>query len=163
MLFRSTLGEVHVTDVHEKDGVIFHTCDKPLEVGQMVNGRIDWDRRFDHMQQHSGEHIISGILCADYHCDNVGFHLGADTVTIDYNADISWEQALAAERKANAVIWADRATEVAYPSREELEQLQYRSKKELTGQVRIVTFPAADCCACCGTHEIGRASCRERV
>ena len=118
----------------------------------MVLGRIDWARRFDHMQQHSGEHIISGILCADYHCDNVGFHLGADTVTIDYNADISWEQALDAQRKANQVIWADREVEIDYPSPAQLAALDYRSKKELTGQVRIVTFPEADCCACCGTH-----------
>ena len=108
-----TLGVANVTDVHEKDGVIFHTCDKAVEVGQMVLGRIDWARRFDHMQQHSGEHIISGILCRDYHCDNVGFHLGAETVTIDYNADISWEQALDAEQKANEVIWADQEVEIA--------------------------------------------------
>ena len=147
-----TLSGAHVTDVHEKDGIIFHICDKAVEVGQMVTGHIDWARRFDHMQQHSGEHIISGILCADYHCDNVGFHLGADTVTIDYNADISWEQALEAERKANEVIWADQEVEISYPSPEELAELDYRSKKELTGQVRIVTFPEADCCACCGTH-----------
>ena len=147
-----TLGDVEVTDVHEKDGVVFHTCDKPVEVGQMVTGRVDWARRFDHMQQHSGEHIISGILCRDYHCDNVGFHMGADTVTIDYNADISWEQALDAERKANEAIWADRAVEVTYPEKAALDALDYRSKKELTGQVRIVTFPGADCCACCGTH-----------
>ena len=118
----------------------------------MVLGRIDWARRFDHMQQHSGEHIISGILCRDYHCDNVGFHLGAETVTIDYNADISWEQALDAERKANEVIWADQEVEIAYPYPEELAFIDYRSKKELTGKVRIVTFPDADCCACCGTH-----------
>ena len=147
-----TLGDVHVTDVHEKDGIIFHTCDKALEVGLLVTGRIDWARRFDHMQQHSGEHIISGILCAGHHCDNVGFHMGAGTVTIDYNADISWEQALDAERKANEVIWADREVEIDYPSHEELAFINYRSKKELTGQVRIVTFPEADCCACCGTH-----------
>ena len=147
-----TLRDAAVTDVHEKGGVVFHTCEKAVEIGQTVMGRIDWARRFDHMQQHSGEHIISGILCADYHCDNVGFHLGADTVTIDYNADISWEQALDAERKANEAIWADRAVEIAYPSPEELATLDYRSKKELTGKVRIVTFPEADCCACCGTH-----------
>ena len=147
-----TLSGAHVTDVHEKDGIIFHICDKAVEVGQMVTGHIDWARRFDHMQQHSGEHIISGILCADYHCDNVGFHLGAETVTIDYNADISWEQALDAERKANEVIWADQEVEIAYPDSEELAFIDYRSKKELTGQVRIVTFPEADCCACCGTH-----------
>lgn len=147
-----TLGDAAVTDVHEKGGVVFHTCEKAVEIGQTVTGRIDWARRFDHMQQHSGEHIISGILCADYHCDNVGFHLGTDVVTIDYNADISWEQALDAERKANEVIWADRAVEIAYPSPQELAALDYRSKKALTGQVRIVTFPEADCCACCGTH-----------
>ena len=132
-----TLGGANVTDVHEKDGLIFHTCDKAVEVGQMVLGRIDWARRFDHMQQHSGEHILSGILCRDYHCDNVGFHLGAETVTIDYNADISWEQALDAERKANEVIWADPEVEIAYPYPEELAFIDYRSKKELTGKVRM--------------------------
>ena len=147
-----TLGGAHVTDVHEKGGVIFHTCDRAVETGSTVTGTLDWARRFDHMQQHSGEHIISGILCADYHCDNVGFHLGADVVTIDYNADISWEQALDAERKANEAIWADRAVEITYPEKAALDALDYRSKKELTGQVRIVTFPGADCCACCGTH-----------
>ena len=147
-----TLGGVRVTDVHEKNGVVFHTCDKAVEIGSTVTGTLDWARRFDHMQQHSGEHIISGILCADYRCDNVGFHLGADVVTIDYNADISWEQALDAERKANEIIWADREVEIDYPSPAELAALDYRSKKELTGKVRIVTFPEADCCACCGTH-----------
>lgn len=147
-----TLDGAAVTDVHERDGVVFHTVEKPVEIGQNVTGRIDWARRFDHMQQHSGEHILSGILCDSYHCDNVGFHLGADTVTIDYNADISWEQALLAEEKANAVIYADRPVEISFPNRQALAALDYRSKKELTGQVRIVTFPHADCCACCGTH-----------
>ena len=147
-----TLGGARVTDVHEKNGVVFHTCDKAVEIGSTVTGTLDWARRFDHMQQHSGEHIISGVRCADYPCDNVGLHLGADTVTIDYNADISWEQALDAQRKANEVIWADQEVEIDYPSPEELAALDYRSKKELTGKVRIVTFPEADCCACCGTH-----------
>ena len=146
------VGSVFVTDVHEENGVIFHNCEKKVEIGETVVCSIDWVRRFDHMQQHSGEHIISGILCANYHCDNVGFHLGADTVTIDYNTDITWEQALEAEYKANEVIWADQAVEISYPSSEALKNLDYRSKKELTGQVRIVTFPEADCCACCGTH-----------
>ncbi len=146
------LGGVRVTDVHERDGVVFHTCDGPVEPGAMVMGTIDWARRFDHMQQHSGEHIISGILCEKFHCDNVGFHLGAETVTIDYNAGISWDQALEAERLANEAVWADRPVEIFCPLPEELAELNYRSKKELTGKVRIVTFPGADCCACCGTH-----------
>ncbi len=149
---RGTLDGIPVTDVQERDGVIFHTLEKPVEAGAVVTGVLDWERRFDHMQQHSGEHILSGLLCARHRCDNVGFHLGADTVTIDYNADISWEEALAAERLANAVIWQDVPAEITYPDREALERLDYRSKKELTGQVRIVTFPGADCCACCGTH-----------
>ena len=147
-----TLNGIAITDVHEKDGVILHHAEAPLEAGAAVTGVLDWARRFDHMQQHSGEHILSGILCRDYHCDNVGFHMGTDTVTIDYNADISWEQVLDAERQANEVIWADRAVEIQFPTRDELARIDYRSKKELTGQVRIVTFPTADCCACCGTH-----------
>ncbi|MBQ9493625.1 MAG: alanyl-tRNA editing protein [Oscillibacter sp.] len=147
-----TLGGAAVLDAHERDGVILHTCDRPLEPGADVTGQIDWARRFDHMQQHSGEHIISGILCEMFDCDNVGFHLGADTVTIDYNAVIPWEAALEAEARANAVIWEDRETEITFPSREELEHMSYRSKKALTGSVRIVTFPEADRCACCGTH-----------
>lgn len=145
-------GEIAVTDVHEKNGAVVHTCAAPVEPGAVVTGVLDWARRFDHMQQHSGEHILSGILCRLYDCDNVGFHLGAEAVTIDYNADITWEQALEAERLANEAIWADRETEIFYPSPQELAALDYRSKKELAGQVRIVEFPEADRCACCGTH-----------
>lgn len=146
------LNDTSVTDVQEREGVIFHNVDQPLETGETVTGIIDWPRRFDHMQQHSGEHILSGILCRDCRCDNVGFHMGADTVTIDYDAEISRQQALKAEQEANDIIAADKPVEIAYPSREELKTIHYRSKKELTGQVRIVTFPGADCCACCGTH-----------
>lgn len=146
------LGGVPVTDVHEKNGVVFHSLEKPVEIGAVITGQIDWARRFDHMQQHSGEHILSGILCRTYHCDNVGFHMGSEVIEIDYNTELSWAQALAAEAEANAVIWADEAVEIAYPAPAELANINYRSKKELTGQVRIVTFPAADCCACCGTH-----------
>ena len=147
-----TLGEARVLDVHEKDGVVTHLCDQALSEGAEVSGRIDWVRRFDHMQQHSGEHIISGLLCSTFHCDNVGFHMGADVVTIDYNAPITWEQALEVERRANAYIWADHPIRIWYPSAEELAALPYRSKKELTGAVRITEFPGADRCACCGTH-----------
>ena len=147
-----TLGEAKVLDVHEKDGVIYHTCDRPLPVGETVTGRIDWARRFDHMQQHSGEHIVSGMLCGTYHCDNTGFHMGADVVTIDYNADIPWEGVLDIERRANRYIWENHPIVIRYPSPEELVTLPYRSKKALEGPVRITEFPGADMCACCGTH-----------
>ena len=149
---QGTMNGLAVTEVHEKDGVIFQTVEGNVDIGETVSCRIDWERRFDHMQQHSGEHILSGILCADYCCDNVGFHMGADTVTIDYNTEITWDQCLAAEAKANAIIAADIPCNIAFPGKEELDALDYRSKKELSGQVRIVSFPGADCCACCGTH-----------
>jgi alanyl-tRNA synthetase len=147
-----TLNGVSVTDVHEKDGVILHTTAQPLTVGETVAGELDWERRFDHMQQHSGEHILSGILCDAFCCDNVGFHMGAETVTIDFNADIGWEELLGTEQTANAIIANDTPFVITYPSEEELRDMNYRSKKALTGQVRIVTVPGADCCACCGTH-----------
>ena len=147
-----TLNGVAVTDVHEKDGAVLHTCAAALEPGTAVHGEIDWARRFDHMQQHSGEHIVSGMLCEAFHCDNVGFHMGADVVTIDYNADMSWEDVLAVEARANQYLWENHPFVVTYPSAEELAALEYRSKKELTGQVRIASFPGADTCACCGTH-----------
>ena len=146
------LGEARVLDVHEKDGVVTHLCDRELPIGAAVSGRIDWARRFDHMQQHSGEHIVSGMLCSAFRCDNVGFHMGADVVTIDYNADITWEQVLEVEQRANTYIWEDHPVHIWYPSPAELAALPYRSKKELTGAVRITEFPGADMCACCGTH-----------
>ena len=149
---RGTLGEARVLDVHERDGVVTHLCDRELPVGTAVSGRIDWARRFDHMQQHSGEHIVSGMLCSTFHCDNVGFHMGTDVVTIDYNTDITWEQVLEVEQRANAYIWEDHPVHIWYPSPAELAALPYRSKKELTGAVRITEFPGADMCACCGTH-----------
>ena len=147
-----TLGGVNVTDVHEQSGVILHACSGPLEIGTSVAGRIDWARRFDHMQQHSGEHICSGMICARFHCDNVGFHLGADTVTIDFNADITWEDLMEIEAQANRYLWENHPIDIQFHTGPELEALEYRSKKALEGDVRIVSFPGADCCACCGTH-----------
>lgn len=146
------LGGVKVTDTREKDGIIVHTCDGPLTVGGTVTGAIDWERRFDYMQQHSGEHIVSGIICGKFNCDNVGFHIGHDLVTIDFNAELTMEDVQEVEAIANRYIWADVPISITWPSAEELKALPYRSKKELTGDVRIVTWPDDDCCACCGTH-----------
>lgn len=146
------LGGVKVLDVREKSGQIVHICDGALPVGASVTGCIDWERRFDHMQQHSGEHIVSGIICARYGCDNVGFHLGKDIVTIDFNHDISPDELPAIEAQANAFIWSDTPINIRFLSGEALEQAEYRSKKFIPGEVRLVAFPGADCCACCGTH-----------
>lgn len=147
-----TLGGVKVLEVHNREGEIIHTCDAPLEPGRTITGVIDWDRRFDLMQQHSGEHIVSGLAHSLWGCENVGFHMGAEVVTIDLSLPLNQDQLARLEAEANRCIYLDLPANISYPSREELEHIPYRSKKELTGQVRIVTFPGADCCACCGTH-----------
>ena len=151
---RGVLGGVKVLDVREKGGVITHLCDAPLRAGTTVHGTLDWARRFDHMQQHSGEHICSGLICAQYGCDNVGFHLGAEVTTIDFNADISWEALLALEARANQYIYENHVIDIHFYRGAELDAIAYRSKKALAGDVRIVSFPGADCCACCGTHVV---------
>ena len=146
------LGGVRVLEVHEREGRVVHTCDAPLTPGSCVDGEIDWARRFDLMQHHSGEHIVSGLAHAAWGCDNVGFHMGADVITIDLNVVLDEEQLHWLEEQANRYIWEDHPISVTYPSPQELDVLEYRSKKALTGRVRIVSFPGADTCACCGTH-----------
>ena len=143
---------VRVLDVHEKEDVIRHTVDRPLRVGEIVRGRIDWERRFDLMQQHSGEHIVSGLIHQRFGYDNVGFHMGSDVITIDFNGMLTGEDLAQIEKEANQIIYANAPTEILFPDPDALSVLEYRSKKELTGKVRIVTFPGADTCACCGTH-----------
>lgn len=146
------LNDVEVLEVHEKNGELLHYTSAPMQAGEKVNGRIDWARRFDLMQQHSGEHIVSGLIHEAFGYDNVGFHMGSDVITIDFNGMITAEEMTEIEQKANQKIWENAAVEITYPSKEELEELPYRSKKELSGKVRIVRFPGADLCACCGTH-----------
>ena len=148
-----TQDKVKVLEVRSREGEIVHTCNHPLEPETAVTGVIDWDRRFDLMQQHSGEHIVSGLAHALWGCENVGFHMGAEVVTIDFDRPLTQEQFATLEKTANWHLWqVNLPVNITYPSPEELERIQYRSKKELTGRVRIVEFPGADCCACCGTH-----------
>ena len=147
-----TLGDAAVTQVHARGGEIVHTCSGPLEPGATVAGAIDWARRFDLMQQHSGEHIVSGLIHAAYGCDNVGFHMGQDAITIDFNALLEDAQLQEIEQQANEIVWQDRELRIFYPGTDALAALPYRSKKELHGAVRLVEIPGADLCACCGTH-----------
>ncbi len=147
-----TLGDVRVLDVHEKDGRIIHYTDGPLTVGSVVEGLIDWHRRFDHMQQHTGEHILSGLIHSHFGYNNVGFHLGDEEVTIDFDGVLTPEEVQEMETEANSKIYENLPVRVFYPDEDELKSLTYRSKKELTGAVRIVEVPGADVCACCGTH-----------
>lgn len=147
-----TLGNVRVTEVHEKEGELLHYTEEPLEEGAQVTGKIDWERRFDLMQQHSGEHMVSGLVHEAFGYDNVGFHMGGDVITIDFSGPLDERQMAVIEERANRKVWENAAVKITYPSPEELAVLPYRSKKELTGKVRIVEFPGTDICACCGTH-----------
>ena len=145
-----TLGGARVLDVKERGEAVVHLCDAPLEGS--VEGTIDWARRFDHMQQHSGEHIVSGLIHGKYGYHNVGFHMGAHLVTIDFDGPLTWEQLMEIEQQANAIIWENRPVKVWYPSPQELPDVPCRSKKQIPWPVRIVEFPGADICACCGTQ-----------
>ena len=149
---RGTLNGVTVTDTHEKGEAVVHYCEAPLPVGETVTGKLDWDWRFQLMQQHSGEHMVSGLVNAAYGYHNVGFHMGKDAVTIDFDGMLTEEQLAEIEQQVNAAIWRNLPVETLLPNAEELKQLPYRSKKELSGEVRIVRFPGVDLCACCGVH-----------
>lgn len=158
------LGGYRVVDVQIKNGVITHTVDTSagdccevekkaeLAAGVHVQGKIDWQHRFYNMQQHSGEHIFSGIVHRRFGFENVGFHLSDSVVTMDFSGVISPEDIAEVEHEVNVAISKNIPIEVTYPSRDELAQLEYRSKIEIEGQVRIVTVPGYDVCACCAPH-----------
>ncbi len=146
------LGDANVLDVQEKEDVIFHYTDKELKAGTEVVGTINYAERFSKMQQHTGEHIVSGIVHRTFGYDNVGFHLGQELVTMDFNGTFTPEQLSQVEYEANEAVVKNLPIVVTYPSKEELDRLDYRSKKELTGQVRIVEIPGYDVCACCAPH-----------
>ena len=147
-----TLGDANVSAVREQGETIVHLCDKSLVVGSTVEGEINWDRRLDHMQQHSGEHMVSGVIHKRYGYHNVGFHMGADVVTIDFDGVIPQEALQEIENAVNAGIWADFLVKCWYPSEAELPTVPYRRKRDLPWPVRIVEFPDFDICACCGTQ-----------
>lgn len=146
------IGEAEVLDVFERGEDVVHLCGSPLTVGSTVSCEIDWARRFMLMQQHSGEHIVSGIVHRRFGYDNVGFHMGKDAITIDFSGELSAEELREVERAANEAIWRDLPVTAYYPDAETLKTLHYRSKKELTGPVRLVRLEGTDLCACCGTH-----------
>ena len=149
---KGTIQGIEVLDVQIKKDVITHTITAPLEVGATVQGEICWKHRFSNMQQHSGEHIFSGITHSMYGYDNVGFHLSDQIVTMDFSGPLTWEQVMEIESKVNEAIVKNIPVEVTYPSKEELREMDYRSKIEIEGQVRIVTIPGYDVCACCAPH-----------
>lgn len=146
------INNIDVIDVQINQGVIFHFTKTPLSTGTQVCGKIDWNHRFNNMQQHSGEHIFSGLVNKIYGYDNVGFHLSNQIVTMDFNGVLTLEQVEEIEQKVNEVIQSNLPIIVSYPTKEELKDLNYRSKIEIEGQVRIITIPGTDVCACCAPH-----------
>lgn len=147
-----TLGPVHVTDVHERGGEIIHTVDAPLTVGTTVHGALDWEPRLRRMQNHTGEHIVSGLIHRDYGFANVGFHIGSRDVTLDFDGVLERDALRRIEYLANVAVAENVTVTAEYPAPEKLATLEYRSKLDLTENVRIVTITGYDCCACCAPH-----------
>lgn len=149
---RGVLDSVRVLDAHEREGLVLHRTDGPLPEGASVTGRIDWPDRFRKMQNHSGEHIVSGLVHAKYGFENVGFHLGEDGCVVDFSGELGRAELDEIENAANAVVWQNLPVTAAFPSPAELEAMPYRSKLALTENVRIVSIPGVDMCACCAPH-----------
>lgn len=148
------IDDANVFDVHDRDNEVVHYCDKEVECGKKVKAWVDMERRHRLMQQHSGEHIVSGLIHKHFGYDNVGFHMGSDCITIDFNGPLTSDNLKLVEKEANEAIYRNFDTNIFYPSPEELEKLEYRSKKALEGDVRIVNFKDCDTCACCGLHVV---------
>ena len=165
---KGVLEGFEVVDVQIRSGVIEHTvrvpsgnCEKagaspeeslPFTPGMSVSGRIDWSRRFSNMQQHSGEHLFSGIAHTRFGCENVGFHLSDSEVTLDFDKALSEEQIEQVEAAVNEAITANVESRILYPTKAEEAGMDFRSKIEISGQTRLVEFPGYDLCACCAPH-----------
>ena len=146
-----TLCEATVLDVQENNGVITHYLDKPLQVGTKVHGQLDFQARYLRMQIHSGEHIVSGLMHRKYGFHNVGFHLGSE-ITMDFDGELTREQLNEIEDEANRIIYENVQITAEYPSKDILVATEYRSKLDLTENVRLVTIGEYDICACCAPH-----------
>ncbi len=146
------LGTVRVLDTREQGEIVVHLCDGALEVGARVPGEIDYGPRFLRMQQHSGEHIVSGIIHRRWGFHNVGFHMGSEIITIDFDGVIPARELPEIEAEANRAVWQNLPVKCWYPTEAELPTVFYRTKRALPWPVRIVQVPGFDSCACCGTH-----------
>lgn len=146
------IGDVRVTDVQETGGEILHYCEKPLPVGTVQCCRLDGEQRLRRMQNHSGEHIVSGLAHRLYGCENVGFHMGESEMTVDFDRELSWDELMEIEKLANEVVRSNKFIMTWFPGADELKHLTYRSKLELSENVRIVEIDGVDRCACCAPH-----------
>ena len=146
------LDETEIFDVQIEDKTIYHYAKEPIKVGSEIIGKIFFERRFFFMQNHTGEHIVSGIAHRYFGVNNVGFHLSEDFVTVDFDKELSREQLNIVEYLANQTVWQNLPVRAYFPTEEELEKTEYRSKKEIDGAVRLVEIKDTDICACCAPH-----------
>lgn len=147
-----SLGDIPVEDVQEKDGIVYHKVKTAIEKGTCIEGKIDFQERFSRMQNHSGEHIVSGLVHQYFGYDNVGFHMGTEAITIDFNGELTKEDLRRIEKEANEAVVKNLSILSYFLEKEELKNLEYRSKIEIEGKVRIVEIPGYDKCACCAPH-----------
>lgn len=151
---RGTLGGQEVLKLRTDDArsVVYHTVRNPVAPGSVVEGHVDMEKRFSDMQNHTAEHIISGIVHSRFGYDNVGFHMGNDGITMDFNGILSAEQLATVELLANEAVYANLPVKISFYTPETVREVAFRSKKELTGTVRLVEIEGTDRCACCAPH-----------
>ncbi len=147
-----TLNGKEIEYVFEKGDDVVHVCAVPFDIGEKAKGIIDFDKRFLIMQKHSGEHIFCGVAHALYGVENMGFHIGSECITVDFDKIITPEEVRNTEKITNEIIWDNRKITSSFPTHEEAENIEFRSKKEIKGQIRLITIENCDVCACCGTH-----------
>ncbi|WP_347177957.1 alanyl-tRNA editing protein [Sporosarcina thermotolerans] len=149
-----TINGVRVIDVEELDGEIRHFLEEDLPSGEEVKGVIDWERRFDHMQQHAGQHILTAAFVEYFGFQTVSFHLGNGVVSIDLDVeDVSADQLAAVEKLANGIILENRPIETKWdPTEDELTQFSLRKQLAVTDEIRLVIIPGFDYNGCGGTH-----------
>lgn len=131
---------------------VVHYVTAPMTVGSVVECRLNWNQRLRRMQNHSGEHVLSGIIHSKFGYENVGFHMGEDFITVDYSGELTAGQVYDIERECNLAVAANVPVTCTFYEKEGLAALEYRSKKELKGPVRIVNVQGYDTCACCAPH-----------
>ncbi len=147
-----TIGGTPVLEVQIDNGVIIHKVSKEFKVGTDLEGVIDWDLRFARMQSHSGEHILSGLVHSLFGYDNKGFHMGETVMTVDFSGPMTKEDIEQVEWEANKAIYKNTEIYATYPSKEELGDIDYRSKIDPRDDMRLITIEGVDCCACCAPH-----------
>ncbi len=149
---KGTLNGVEVLDVQINGEIIVHTVVSPLKVGSEVTGVLDFETRFDRMQNHTGEHLVSGVIHKLFGYNNIGFHMNDQLVTLDVDGALNGDQIALVEQTVNNALYENRKVTPWFPTSEELKNYDYRSKLDLTDGVRLVEIDGYDVCACCAPH-----------